>query len=166
MAAHVSALQPLSLSSHPLNLQLKLLRVNSLKFPNPSFSSSRSLHGISLFFSTKILKFFEFNVFLILTVLVFEKCKFCCGLFLFFLKIVAGGCKWSLITCSSSNGSRPGPIDDGVKSIEELVEEKRRAELAARIASGEFTVKQSRLVMPYLPTNFYQFFFIFCNWGF
>ncbi|KNA19445.1 hypothetical protein SOVF_061630 [Spinacia oleracea] len=102
MAAHVSALQPLSLSSHPLNLQLKLLRVNSLKFPNPSFSSSRSLHG---------------------------------------------GCKWSLITCSSSNGSRPGPIDDGVKSIEELVEEKRRAELAARIASGEFTVKQSSFSM-------------------
>ncbi|XP_057515402.1 protein LUTEIN DEFICIENT 5, chloroplastic [Amaranthus tricolor] len=58
-----------------------------------------------------------------------------------------GGCKWSLITCSSSNGSRPDPIDDGVKSIEEILAEKRRAELTARIASGEFTVKQPSLPM-------------------
>ncbi|KAK9673396.1 hypothetical protein RND81_12G165000 [Saponaria officinalis] len=49
------------------------------------------------------------------------------------LKSSNGVCKWSLITCSSSNGSRPDPI----------VEEKRRAELSAKIASGEFTVKQS-----------------------
>lgn len=63
---------------------------------------------------------------------------------LFFPEIIAGGCKWSLITCSSLNGSGPDPNDDGVKSIDELLEEKRRAELSARIASGEFTVKQSR----------------------
>jgi hypothetical protein len=34
-------------------------------------------------------------------------------------------------------------VDDGVKSVEQLQEEKRRAELSARIASGEFTVEQS-----------------------
>ncbi|XP_021772388.1 protein LUTEIN DEFICIENT 5, chloroplastic-like [Chenopodium quinoa] len=103
MATHVSALHPLPLSSHPLNLQLKLLPLNSLNFtaPFPSYSS----------------------------------------------RSISGGCKWSSITCSSSNGSRPDPTDDRVKSIEELVEEKRRAELAARIASGEFTVKQSSFPM-------------------
>ncbi|KAL2941605.1 Protein LUTEIN DEFICIENT 5 chloroplastic [Bienertia sinuspersici] len=97
MAAHVSALQPLSFSSHPLNLQLKRLHLS----PSASFPSlpSKSLHG---------------------------------------------GCKWSLITCSSSNGSRPDPIEDGVKNVEELLEEKKRAELSARIASGAFTVKQTR----------------------
>lgn len=34
-------------------------------------------------------------------------------------------------------------MDSGVKSVEKLVEGKRRAELSARIASGEFTVEQS-----------------------
>jgi len=34
-------------------------------------------------------------------------------------------------------------VDDGVvKSVDQLLEEKRRAELSAKIASGEFTVKQ------------------------
>lgn len=47
------------------------------------------------------------------------------------------------ITCSSSNGREPESADNGVKSVERLVEEKKRAELSARIASGEFTVKQS-----------------------
>ncbi|XP_020112784.1 protein LUTEIN DEFICIENT 5, chloroplastic isoform X2 [Ananas comosus] len=41
---------------------------------------------------------------------------------------------------SSSNGR--GPEDDAAKEVERLREEKRRAELAARIASGEFTVQQ------------------------
>lgn len=54
-------------------------------------------------------------------------------------KLPNGICKWGSITCSSSNGSRPDPIEDGVKSLEE----KKRAELSARIASGEFTVQQS-----------------------
>ncbi|MCI25434.1 cytochrome P450, partial [Trifolium medium] len=50
----------------------------------------------------------------------------------------------SFIAYSSSNGrSSNDSVDDGgVKSVEQLVEEKRRAELSARIASGEFTVKQ------------------------
>ncbi|CAL5192762.1 unnamed protein product [Lathyrus oleraceus] len=53
-----------------------------------------------------------------------------------------GSCS-SLIACSSLNGRGPNDsVDDGVKSVEQLVEEKQRAELSARIASGEFTVKQ------------------------
>jgi beta-ring hydroxylase len=54
-----------------------------------------------------------------------------------------GSCS-SFIAYSSSNGrSSNDSVDDGgVKSVEQLVEEKRRAELSARIASGEFTVKQ------------------------
>ncbi|XP_074311340.1 protein LUTEIN DEFICIENT 5, chloroplastic [Silene latifolia] len=59
------------------------------------------------------------------------------------LKSSNGGCNWSLITCSASNGSRPDPIDGGGKSVEKSEEAKRRAELSAKIASGEFTVKQS-----------------------
>ncbi|KAL1322405.1 hypothetical protein HN51_067401 [Arachis hypogaea] len=49
-----------------------------------------------------------------------------------------------VIACSSSNGRGPNSSkdDDGVKNVEKLLEEKRRAELSARIASGEFTVKQ------------------------
>ncbi|MED6111115.1 hypothetical protein PIB30_049558 [Stylosanthes scabra] len=53
-----------------------------------------------------------------------------------------------VIACSSSNGRGPNNNNsskndgDGVKSVEKLLEEKRRAELSARIASGEFTVKQ------------------------
>ncbi|XP_015159227.1 protein LUTEIN DEFICIENT 5, chloroplastic isoform X2 [Solanum tuberosum] len=46
------------------------------------------------------------------------------------------------IRCSS-NGKQPESVDEGVKKVEKLLEEKRRAELSARIASGEFTVEQS-----------------------
>ncbi|KAL4339874.1 hypothetical protein GQ457_08G006230 [Hibiscus cannabinus] len=52
--------------------------------------------------------------------------------------------KFGVVKCgSSSNGREPGSVDDGVKSVERLLEEKRRAELSARIASGEFTVQNS-----------------------
>ncbi|PIA36137.1 hypothetical protein AQUCO_03400208v1 [Aquilegia coerulea] len=47
--------------------------------------------------------------------------------------------RYSFITCASSNGREP---EDSAKA-ERLLEEKNRAELAARIASGEFTVEQS-----------------------
>ncbi|XP_065853210.1 protein LUTEIN DEFICIENT 5, chloroplastic [Euphorbia lathyris] len=46
-----------------------------------------------------------------------------------------GKCKFGVISCDSSNGREP--------NVEKMVEEKRRAELSARIASGEFTVQQS-----------------------
>ncbi|KAK4605688.1 hypothetical protein RGQ29_000124 [Quercus rubra] len=49
----------------------------------------------------------------------------------------------STIICSSSNGQDPNSVDSGVKSDKKLLEEKRRAELSARIGSGEFTVEQS-----------------------
>lgn len=49
------------------------------------------------------------------------------------------------IRCSS-NGREPESVDQGVKKVEKLLEEKRRAELSARIASGEFTVEQSGYV--------------------
>ncbi|KAL2482110.1 Protein LUTEIN DEFICIENT 5 [Forsythia ovata] len=57
-----------------------------------------------------------------------------------------------VISCSySSNGREPGGGGDGdgggdggVKSVERLLEEKRRAELSDRITSGEFTVGKSR----------------------
>jgi beta-ring hydroxylase len=49
----------------------------------------------------------------------------------------------SSVTCAYSNGREPDSVDDGLKSVERLPEEKRRAELSARIASGEFTVEQS-----------------------
>ena len=42
--------------------------------------------------------------------------------------------------CDSSNGREP---EKGVKGVEKLLEEKRRAELSARIASGEFTIERS-----------------------
>lgn len=45
-----------------------------------------------------------------------------------------------------------GQVEDGVKSVEKLLEEKRRAELSARIASGEFTVEKSGYL-------FYLFFY-------
>ncbi|KAK8545592.1 hypothetical protein V6N13_066865 [Hibiscus sabdariffa] len=52
--------------------------------------------------------------------------------------------KFGVVKCgSSSNGREPDSVDDGVKSVERLLEEKRRAELSARIASGEFTVQKS-----------------------
>ncbi|KAK1290320.1 hypothetical protein QJS10_CPB18g01781 [Acorus calamus] len=53
------------------------------------------------------------------------------------------GPRFGRIACSSSNGR--GPIDeDGVKKVEKLIEKKKkkRDELSARIASGEFTVQQ------------------------
>ncbi|KAK6156432.1 hypothetical protein DH2020_010680 [Rehmannia glutinosa] len=52
----------------------------------------------------------------------------------------SGSC---VVSCSSSNNGRGGPKDDPVKDVERLLEEKRRAELSARIASGEFTVGKS-----------------------
>lgn len=55
----------------------------------------------------------------------------------------AGRFGLSTITCSSSNGREPDSVDIGVKSVEQLLEEKRRAELSARIASGEFTAEKS-----------------------
>ncbi|XP_052170119.1 protein LUTEIN DEFICIENT 5, chloroplastic [Diospyros lotus] len=54
-----------------------------------------------------------------------------------------GSSRCLVISCSSSNGREPSSPDDGVKSIERILEEKRRAELSARIASGEFTVEGS-----------------------
>ncbi|KAK6136360.1 hypothetical protein DH2020_029890 [Rehmannia glutinosa] len=54
----------------------------------------------------------------------------------------SGSC---VVSCSSSNNGRGGPKDDPVKDVERLLEEKRRAELSARIASGEFTVGKSSL---------------------
>ncbi|XP_022742926.1 protein LUTEIN DEFICIENT 5, chloroplastic-like isoform X3 [Durio zibethinus] len=55
-----------------------------------------------------------------------------------------GTSKFGIVKCgSSSNGREPGSVDNGVKSVERLLEEKRRAESPARIASGEFTVQKS-----------------------
>ncbi|KAK3229202.1 hypothetical protein Dsin_001083 [Dipteronia sinensis] len=52
--------------------------------------------------------------------------------------------KFGTITCgSSSNGREPESADCGVKRVDKLLEEKKRAELSARIASGEFTVDKS-----------------------
>ena len=56
-----------------------------------------------------------------------------------------------MISCSSSNGKPPnGSIEDGSKSAEKLIKEKRRAELSARIASGAYTVYQSRFSFPFV----------------
>ncbi|XP_052302426.1 protein LUTEIN DEFICIENT 5, chloroplastic isoform X2 [Populus trichocarpa] len=50
----------------------------------------------------------------------------------------------SILACaSSSNGREPESVDNGVKKVDKILEQKRRAELSARIASGEFTVQQS-----------------------
>ncbi|KAE8009895.1 hypothetical protein FH972_006301 [Carpinus fangiana] len=49
----------------------------------------------------------------------------------------------SSVAFACSNGREPDSVDVGVKSVERLQEEKRRAELSARIASWEFTVEQS-----------------------
>ncbi|KAJ6757700.1 CYTOCHROME P450 FAMILY 4 [Salix koriyanagi] len=55
-----------------------------------------------------------------------------------------GKCKFSsVLACASSNGRKPESVDTGVKKAEKILEQKRRAELSARIASGEFTVQQS-----------------------
>ncbi|EXC29901.1 Protein LUTEIN DEFICIENT 5 [Morus notabilis] len=48
-----------------------------------------------------------------------------------------------IITCASSNGREPDSVDSEVKKVERILGEKRRARLSTRIASGEFTVKQS-----------------------
>lgn len=51
-----------------------------------------------------------------------------------------------MVFSSSSNGRDPleeNSVPNGVKSLEKLQEEKRRAELSARIASGAFTVRKS-----------------------
>ncbi|MQL97877.1 hypothetical protein Taro_030569 [Colocasia esculenta] len=51
------------------------------------------------------------------------------------------------IVCSASSGvPGKGDEDRAVKEVERLLEEKRRAELADRIASGEFTVEQPGFV--------------------
>lgn len=64
------------------------------------------------------------------------------------VKPVAFSRRSKLVVLSSSNGRDPSPseensVPNGVKSIEKLQEEKRRAELSARIASGAFTVRKS-----------------------
>ncbi|ESQ33655.1 hypothetical protein EUTSA_v10007138mg [Eutrema salsugineum] len=51
-----------------------------------------------------------------------------------------------VVFSSTSNGRDPSEeksVPNGVKSFEKLQEEKRRAELSARIASGAFTVRKS-----------------------
>nr|GEX78001.1 protein lutein deficient 5, chloroplastic [Tanacetum cinerariifolium] len=50
------------------------------------------------------------------------------------------------IKCSSSNGRKPNSSEEkSGKSLEMSQEEKKRAELSARIASGAFTVEKPRL---------------------
>ncbi|EEF50061.1 cytochrome P450, putative [Ricinus communis] len=56
---------------------------------------------------------------------------------------VLGKRKFAVISCASSKGREPESEEDPVKSVERILEEKRRAELSAKIASGEFTVQQS-----------------------
>ncbi|KAI3859466.1 hypothetical protein MKW92_002959 [Papaver armeniacum] len=51
---------------------------------------------------------------------------------------------------SSLNGSSGGQEDGNFKSAEQILEEKQRAELAARIASGEFTVEEQSGYLPKL----------------
>ncbi|KAI5648903.1 hypothetical protein M9H77_34908 [Catharanthus roseus] len=70
-----------------------------------------------------------------------------------FSKLLQGNSRsCTVIRCSyNSNGNGREPpgngggdsVDDSVKSVEKILEEKRRAELSARIASGEFTVEKS-----------------------
>lgn len=59
------------------------------------------------------------------------------------------------VKCASSNGKGPDSLDNGVKKVERLLEEKRRAELSARIASGEFTVEKTGYTIIFV---FYCFF--------
>ncbi|KAL6545250.1 hypothetical protein OROGR_009124 [Orobanche gracilis] len=56
----------------------------------------------------------------------------------------------TVVGCSYSSNGKGKPPDDAVKDVERLLEEKRRAELSARIASGEFTVGKSRYRMQML----------------
>nr|KYP47625.1 Cytochrome P450 97B2 [Cajanus cajan] len=64
-----------------------------------------------------------------------------------------GSCS-PVIACSSSNGRDPDSVDDDidgeVRKLERILEEKRRAALSARIASGEFTVKQKSVFLSVL----------------
>ncbi|KAK7295160.1 hypothetical protein RJT34_18065 [Clitoria ternatea] len=62
-----------------------------------------------------------------------------------------GGSCSLVIACSSSNGREPDSAnDDGVKAVERILEEKRRAALSAKIASGEFTVEKQSGLLPVL----------------
>lgn len=65
---------------------------------------------------------------------------------LFWVVVGNGGSVVSPVSClsSSSNGWPPEPVEDGVKEVELLIEEKRRVELSAQIASGTFTVDRPR----------------------
>uniref|UniRef100_A0A7N1A9E0 Cytochrome P450 n=1 Tax=Kalanchoe fedtschenkoi TaxID=63787 RepID=A0A7N1A9E0_KALFE len=54
---------------------------------------------------------------------------------------VAGNSKGCVISCSSSNGKEPESTESN--GIKKTAEEKRRAELSAKIASGAFTVENS-----------------------
>lgn len=47
-----------------------------------------------------------------------------------------------VIRCSSSNAREQDSVDKD-KEVKTVEEDKRRAELSARIASGEFTVQRS-----------------------
>ncbi|XP_020672240.1 protein LUTEIN DEFICIENT 5, chloroplastic-like [Dendrobium catenatum] len=60
----------------------------------------------------------------------------------------AAGCSIRCFSTSSSNGRPEGreTEDLAVKEVEQILEEKRRSDLAARIASGEFTVQKSGFV--------------------
>ncbi|KAG4992638.1 hypothetical protein JHK87_026095 [Glycine soja] len=58
-----------------------------------------------------------------------------------------GSCS-SVITCSSSNDRDPNSVDDeDVKQVERILEDNRRAALSAKIASGEFTVRQKSVLL-------------------
>ncbi|PKU77754.1 Protein LUTEIN DEFICIENT 5, chloroplastic [Dendrobium catenatum] len=61
----------------------------------------------------------------------------------------AAGCSIRCFSTSSSNGRPEGreTEDLAVKEVEQILEEKRRSDLAARIASGEFTVQKSGFVL-------------------
>lgn len=78
------------------------------------------------------------------------------GFFCFFgkkIKIAGSYRSFSVIRCSyNGNGRGPvgdrgggvgDPVENGVKRVEKFLEEKRRAELSARIASGAFTVEKT-----------------------
>lgn len=80
--------------------------------------------------------------------------------------VFAGLYGLSTIICSSSNGRDPNSVDSGVKSVEKLLEEKRRAELSARIASGEFTVEQSGYALEYAMLLFLAIFSLLMLWEF
>ena len=124
MAANFPLLQ---FSSHSLQSKVQTKR---LKFSNLSTTSIAKLNSCSLESLNSVNYIYLFSVLFL-------------HLFLFFIFFCAGTCRSSVIRCASSNGREPDSIDDGVKNVEKLVEEKRRAELSARIASGEFTVEKT-----------------------